>query len=288
MIAKNFKFLYQYYEDKQEVLAQMFGVPQSNISAYINGKKPIPTKILKSISARYGVSVDDLVNKDLSAEFDLPQTIDLNYAMSLSKNMFPILISNVAKTNDNFNRAYKMLLSFLQLDNIEDLHGKIAVLEHIISLFQKAWKETNAYVALSNSISIILLTYSCYNQRGIKISQELLNKGKLTSFDIRSNFLRNPNKPIEQNPYEQYQKSFFEKYDDLVYNNIKLLKNSIDFSTLGDFYLAMCYLIGFKEDFIEYETGYLTGVYMLIQLCKLENTYAEKLLEDLFNYRESR
>ena len=110
----------------------------------------------------------------------------------------------------------------------------------------------------------------------------ILNKGKLTSFDIRSDFLRNPDKPIEQNPYEQHQKSFFEKYHDLVYDNIKLLKNNVNFSALGDFYLAMCYLVGFAEDFIEYETGYISGIYMLIQLCKLENTYAEKLLGDLF------
>ena len=282
MIAKNFKFLYQHYKDKQEVLAQMFHVPQSNISAYINGKKPIPTDVLNSISVRYGISIDDLINKDLSVEFDSPQTIDLNYAMSLSENMFPILTSNVAKTNDNFNLAYKILYSSLQLDNIEDLHSKIAVLENAISLFQKAWEESNTYVALSNSISIILLAYSFYNQQGIKIAQKLLNKGKLTSFDIRSDFLRNPDKPIEQNPYEQHQKSFFEKYHDLVYDNIKLLKNNINFSALGDFYLAMCYLVDFAEDFIEYKTGYISGIYMLIQLCKLENTYAEKLLGDLF------
>ena len=31
MVSKNFKFLYQYYKDKQTVLAQMLHVPQSNI-----------------------------------------------------------------------------------------------------------------------------------------------------------------------------------------------------------------------------------------------------------------
>ena len=70
MVAKNFKFLYRYYKDKQEVLAQMLHVPQSNISAYINGKKPIPTDVLNNISVRYNVPIDDLVNKDLSVEFD--------------------------------------------------------------------------------------------------------------------------------------------------------------------------------------------------------------------------
>lgn len=281
MIVKNFKFLYRYYKDKQEVLAQMFHVSQSNISAYINGKKPIPTDILNSISIRYGVSIDDLMNKDLSLEYDSPQTVGLNDAVSFSENMFPILTSNVAKTNDNFNRAYEMLHSSLQIDNIENLYRKIGSLEHVISLFQKAWEESNTYVALSNSLSTILLIYVFYSQRGIKIGQELLDKGSLTSFDIESTFLRDPNKPIEKNPYEQQQKSFFQKYDDLVYHNIKLLKDNNHFSALGDFYLAMCYFLGFAEDFLEYEICSQTGLYMLIQLCKLENTYAEKIMESL-------
>ena len=50
MIAKNFKFLYRHFQDKQEVLAQMFRVPQSNISGYVNGTKPIPVDILQKIA----------------------------------------------------------------------------------------------------------------------------------------------------------------------------------------------------------------------------------------------
>lgn len=109
MLSKNFKFLYQYYKDKQEVLARMLHVPQSNISAYINGKKPIPTDVLQNIAIRYNVSIDDLINKDLSLEFDSPQTLTVADAVNFSENMYPILTSNVAKTNDSFNAAYDLL-----------------------------------------------------------------------------------------------------------------------------------------------------------------------------------
>lgn len=145
MVSKNFKFLYQYYKDKQEVLAQMLRVPQSNISAYVNGKKPIPTDVLHNISIRYNISVDDLINKDLSLEFDSPQTLTVDDAAHFSKKMFPILTSNVAKANDNFNTAHEILLQSLSLEQIDDFYKNIGELEQSIVLFQKAWDESNTY-----------------------------------------------------------------------------------------------------------------------------------------------
>ena len=281
MIAKNFKFLYKHFKDKQDVLAKMFNVPQSNISGYVNGTKPIPVDVLQKIAIRYGVSVDDLTNKDLSLEFDSPQTIELKDTLSFGENMLPILTSNVAKTNDNFNRAHDILLDALNLERMDAFYGKINVLEHAITLFQKAWEESNTYVALSNCLSTVLLIYAFYSQRGIQIGQELIEKGSLSSFDIESSFLRDPRKPKASNPYEKKQKEFFEKYDDLVYGNINLLKSNTQFSELGDYYLAMCYFFGFAEDFLEYEQCYQTGLYMLIQLSKLGNKYSDKFFETM-------
>ena len=281
MIAKNFKFLYKHFNDKQEVLAKMFNVPQSNISGYVNGTKPIPIDVLQKIATRYGVSVDDLSNKDLSLEFGSPQTIELKDILSFGKNMLPIFTSNIAETNDNFNLAYNILLDSLSVGRMDVFYGKINVLEHAITLFQKAWEESNTYIALSNCLSTVLLIYSFYTQRGIHIGQELIEKGSLNSLDIESSFLRDPRKPEEPNPYEKKQKDFFEKYDDLVYENIKLLKSNTQFSELGDYYLAMCYYLGFAEDVLEYEKCFQTGSYMLLQLLKLDNKYADKFFETL-------
>ena len=281
MIAKNFKFLYKHFKDKQEVLAKMFNVPQSNISGYINGTKPIPTDILHKIAIRYDVSVDDLVNKDISLDFDTPQTIELKDTMNFGESMFPILTSNVAKTNDNFNRAHNILLDTLRLDTLDAFYGKINILEHAITLFQKAWDESKSYVALSNCLATILLIYAFYSQRGIRIGQELIKKGSLSTFEIESSFLRDPRKPETTNPYEEKQKAFFEKYEDLVYESIKLLKSNSRFSELGDYYLAMCYFVGFAEDFIKYEESSHAGLYMLIQLSKIDNKYADRFFDTM-------
>ena len=281
MLSKNFKFLYRYYKDKQVVLASMLDVSQSTISDYINGNKDIPTDKLQKISVRYNVSMDDLMTKDLSLEFDSPQTLTVDDAAHFSEKMFPILTSNIAKTNDNFNIAHDILLQSLWLDKIDSFYGKVEELEHAITLFQKAWDESNTYVALTNSLSAILLIYAFYSQRGIKIGQELLNSGALNTLDIKSSLLRDPRKPVAVNKYEQQRKLFFEKYDDLVYKNIKLLKSNAQFSELGDFYLAMCYFFGFVEDFIDYETCTQTAMLMLLQFCKLENKYADSFMESL-------
>jgi transcriptional regulator with XRE-family HTH domain len=281
MVAKNFKFLYRYCKDKQEVLAQMFGVPQSNISAYVNGTKPIPINILQKIADRYGLTTDDLLNKDLSLEFDTPQTIELKDAMAFGKNMHPILTSNISKTNDDFNRAHKILLEALAIERIGTFYERVSVLEHAIDLFQKTWKETNSYVALSNSLSTILLICACYNQQNIKIGQELIEKGSVTFFDIQSALLRNPCKPNVTHQYEKKQQELFEKYDELAYENIKHLKSNAFFSELGDYYLALCYFVGFAEEHIEYEQCVQTGLHMLIQLYKLDNKYANKFLDAL-------
>lgn len=284
MVEKNLKFLRRYYGDKQESLAPMLKVLQSYISEYENGKKKtIAVETLKKIADRYHVSIDDLVNKDLSLEYDHPYTIDLESGLTIGKNMFPILASNVAKTNSNFNRGYEILCTSLQLDRLDDFREKIWPLEHAITLFQKAWKESKTYVALSNSISIVLLIYVFYTQRGLKVGRELLPKGVLSSYNIQQSLLRDPRNPIKPNPYAEQQKSFFEKYDDFVYDNIKLLKSNAHYSELGDFYLAMCNFVAFADDVAEteYESYAQAGLYMLVQLYKLNNKYAEKLIESL-------
>lgn len=274
MVAKNFKFLSKYHKDTQKIWAQILGVTQSTISAYANGKMPIPTDFLKAISTRYNVSIDDLMNKDLSLEYDIPKKIHINDAAIFADQMYPILTSNTAKSNDSFNYAYRLWCSYLQIEDINNLYRDIKTLEHAVSLFQKAWKELNTYVALANSISVILFVYSLYSQRSVKALQEVISNGSNDYINLETLFLQDPRVKRETNPYARQQKDFFEKYDDLVYHNIKLLKSNSRFSELGDFYLAICNLLGFTEDYIEYEYSSRAGICMLDQLCKLDNEYA--------------
>lgn len=279
MATKNFHFLWKFHKDKQTELAKMFCVSQGSISDYLNGKQGIPVDILEKIAYRYNVSMDDLITKDLSQEYDNPQTIDLEQAMNVGRRMFPFHTSNVAKNNDNFNYAYDITMNALQTEDITTLDGKLCIFEHAIELYTKAWEEDKTYVALSNSISLILFIYALYSMRNIDIAQELFKKGSLHEFELKQKLLKNPNKPVTTNKYADKKKQIFEKYNELVINNIKLLKQNINFCDLGDFYLAMCYFLGFAYEDFEYDSCVQTAFMMLLQQYELDNKYAEKFLD---------
>ncbi|MBQ3602205.1 MAG: helix-turn-helix transcriptional regulator [Clostridia bacterium] len=279
MATKNFHFLWKFHKDKQTELAKMFCVSQSDISAYVNGKSEIPVDVLGKIAYRYNVSIDDLTTKDLSIEYDNPQTIGLEQAMNVSARMFPFLTSNKAKNNENFNSAYNITMQALQVEDVQTLDGKICIFEHAIDLYGKAWEESKTYVALSNSISLILFIYAFYSQRNLEIAQELMTKGSLSDLELRQKLLRNPNKPVAINKYENKRKGVFDKYNELVFKNIKLLKQNVKFSDLGDFYLSMCYFQGFTDGDFDYDACVQTAFMMLIQQYDLNNKYAENFLD---------
>lgn len=282
LIAKNFKFLLKFYKDKQEVLAKMFGVSQSTISAYANEKMPIPIEVAKKIAFRYDVTIDDLTNRDLSFEYNNPQTISIEQAIDVGNRMFPFFTSNIAKTNNNFNRAYEITMTALKTEDVNTLNSKICIFELAIELYNKAWKESKTYIALSNTISLILFIFTFYYQRNVDIAQTIINKGDIDYFEIQQSLLHDPRKSNSVNKYENKRKAFLDKYYNLVFEYIKILKRNTKFSDLGDFYLAICYFQGFTDYEYDYDNCVLTALMMLTQQMEIGNKYAEKFLECYF------
>lgn len=272
MIAKNLKFLRKYYGDTQVTLAKMLKMPQGNISEYEHEKKPIPLDVLKKISIRYNVTINDLISCDIASEFDLPQKVLLDD--DLNEDVFPILRSSFARKNESFNRAYDRFFEAMNVDKIEDLYKRVYMIEFAITLFEKAWEEIGTYVALSNIVSSVLLIYSLYGQHSLRIGQYIMNNKRLSVVDLQKLMLCDPSQPVKKNSYEKNKKEIFLKYEKLVYDCIKQLKSKTKFSELGDYYLALCYVIGFVDDSVDYNTSALVGAHMMLQLDQLENKYA--------------
>lgn len=278
MVSKNFKYLLKISGDKQTPIAKIFGTSQSVISGYVNGN-PIPVEVLAKISDRYGVSTDDLINKDLSLEYDFPFTLNIKQATDAVLKCFPFFTSDIAKTNDSFNRAENIMQNIFQIDDLSELDNKICIFEHSIELYQKAWRESKTYIALANSISLIFLIHYIYSQYNVDIANELIKTGKLNFNKIIQKTLRDPSKTKPINPYSQKRKSFFIKHYQTVFDNIKKLKQNIKYSDLGDFYLALCYVDGYILDEAAYETSMQTAGMMLLQQEELGNHYAINFLK---------
>lgn len=282
LIAKNFKFLLKFHKDKQEILAKMFGVSQSTISEYANGKMPIPIEIAEKIAYRYSITIDDLTSKDLSFEYDKPQTISIEQAIDVGNRMFPFFTSSIAETNNNFNHAYEITMTILNTKDVNTLDSKIFSVEFAIELYKKAWKKSKTYVALSNTISLILFVFVFYSQQNEDIVQNIITKGKVDYFEIQQSLLRDPRKSNPVNKYESKRKVFLDKYYNLVLEYIKFLKSNTKFNDLGDFYLAICYFLGFTDCEYDYDNCVLTALMMLTQQMEIGNKYAEKFLECYF------
>lgn len=286
--AKNLKYLMDINGDKQIPLGKEFGVSQGSMSAYLHGKTRIPDDILLKISNKYGVTVSDLINKDISAEWDFPISITFNIdrMIDLLLLSFPQKTSRKAQKNKNFNKAFEISRK-VYLEAVDTLDSRICIYEHAIDLYEKAWNESNTYVALINRISLILFIYSKYCQRNINISAEINENDTLEASEIQKILLRNQKNNNFVKKYEKKSKEFVSKYHNQVYENIKLLKNNPDFCELGDFFLLQCFWQGFIDEDIDYDICQQTAGLMVYQQIKLNNSYVIKLFENLFNIRIS-
>lgn len=279
MVAKNFNYLWKFNDDKQEVLSKILKRSQGTISQYANGKRKIPVDILAKISDIYGVSTDDLINKDLSLEYDFPLTLNIEHAMDMTFKCFPFFTSDVAKTNDNFNRAQNIIQEIFEIDSISEFDSKICIFEHAIELYEKVWKESKTYIALANSISLIFLIHFIYSQRSNDITEKLIDGENNNYCKITPKLLRELYKDKSTNPYNKKRQNFYLKHYNTVFNNIKMLKKNLNYSDLGDFYLTLCYFDGYILDSSDYENSIQAAVMMLLQQEEIGNHYAKKFLE---------
>ena len=277
-VVNNFKFLYQRYKDGQKVLGKMFGVSQGIISDYVNGKRPIPIAVLKSISEWYGIPVKELLYKDLSTEMESPQFIDINTLECIGTKLFPFLTSDKATCNSNFRCADRIVSSVMKLDSFEELCKKDPALIQAADLYKDAWEETNAYAAIVNHLSTILLVYMIYCQPNVKAVQMMLQSDRFDLIDFESELRFDPSKSKEL-PNEKKRKAFVEKRENDVYEYIKILKKNPQFTELGDYYLALYNLFAFTVDFSEREDCSKAGGYMFGQLYMLDNEYVKRLIE---------
>lgn len=272
MLKENLRFLRKHNGYTQKELAKLFGVTQSYISDIEYGDKDPKLEILEKYVQAFNVTYDDLINRDLSVQFVESPEITFDDAMNLGNNLYPFLTSDLAESNDNFNHAYKKLDSSLGTGSLALFYSRTNVLEYAITLFQKAWEESNTYVALANSISIILYMYSMYSFQTMNIGhlvEELVIKESIDSINVPSDYKNS----ISGVKYTDKQKVLFEKYNRIVYDSIKSLRTNSQFSELGDYYLALCCIVGFIRD-EEYEYCVNAGRIMIDQLCELNNKYA--------------
>lgn len=134
-IAKNLSFLLRQTGLGRDAFGETVGLKRGNIGSYIDEKALPKIDTLQKISETYKISLDDLVNSDLSNNGLRPRNSNLDEGL----NSYTVaqIIENIYLRDEEFSRS-ALLWMFIK---IKLLDGKISDEELIIEKLEEVSKK---------------------------------------------------------------------------------------------------------------------------------------------------
>lgn len=286
-LSKNIKDLRKAYGETQLQLILALGVKgcsPATISQYETGDRIPERDILLKIAKHYLITENELLNGDFSdLKIDMNAPVgEREYADLVCRKFIPLIESEEALNNKDFNKAYEMHKAIYQsiLDGIE---YNQADLEQCLSLYEKA-NDAGIVEGTANSLWWImffgfLLSFmnselyekvEDFQENRISL-KELLQKAILPSF-YEEDFEYEPDQIDE---FENARKEFLEENEVDMLVKIYILKHSERYQELGDYYLAFRYLFGLSSTGISKEMNRTIGLEMLYAFSLMGNKYAK-------------
>lgn len=286
--GKNLRFLRTSYKLGQEELANKLFMKQNGISMYETGKRSMKYEISERVAKFFNVPVELFLKSDLSELVGVNRNLTVEKFNSLGKVMFPILESSAAD-DIYFKRGIKLFNemeeSIIEIckNNYDTVNYKkfenmlIDKLDDCIEMFIDSCNKNHSYEAAVNVVGIVFSISGLYcNKAAVESVETILNQQKV-DVKILLQILQSSN---------QDKGDFIEMYDDLIIDAIKYLKKNEDWSELGDYYMALRFLMNATDNGYEKDMNMASGYSLMYQLYELDNKYAidfwEKL-EELFN-----
>lgn len=285
-LSKNIKSLRKYMGETQEDLAYSIGLDsKSAVANWESGaNKPSPDN-LKKIAAHYRVTVDQLLEDDLSIDFTLIESInhyseDGNNELTNSLVcLFPIMVfKDEEELYPRLVDAKELHKQFIErLVNQDD--SFYDYLLKTMEVYDEIIKNSNSISAKANSFSLflffILLIKFSVELEGIEDALEIKNKNRrnkeikrfisevLSSHSIhRSNTLNS----IVSEDYYKY-----------LLEEIKVLKGYKRLFQLGDYYYGLLYLFDLVDNELGTAVNRQIGLALLSDLSLMKNRFVKRI-----------
>lgn len=313
-IGKNIKALRKAYGLTQAKLAEILSrdeestIEERTIRKYENGELGIKDTLKKRIAIFFGVSMQELMYRDLSQYTLHDSKEQLNAALEHVDDYFPIFESEAALENMSFQNAYthhKALIKALKqsmdgilkgkrdiiscMNNMKDymlnLHLYLDYYNDAYNIDSIKFESSANYIALFHLIAAVKLTipdilYSTARLDRVKkqmpsmenimdeVSQEVSGLSENLLLEMLANVF-----PFLSDEY------FDSKHKDLLDNMMITLKQDQHYSDLYEYYVAMEYLNNIESDPDDANSNKRTGLDMLKRLARRKNIYAERFLK---------
>lgn len=273
-LGRNIQHLRKIHGETLYALGVAVGFAKNTIKGYESGvRKPDP-ETLSAIAVHYGKTVDELLHTDLTGLKKITFTIDSHSQItSLYEDILPLFTSEKYMGNEHFKAGTTYSRRILSASaNGETLRGSMIV--DVFQEFMAALKEIEEPEVVANAIWSIFLWWSQIIdiKQALAMQNKLLSK-KLTVAEVMAS------KRNESMNVKEKKAGFLTDFDGLLNELIKALKSDEQWSDLGDYYLALRYIVGLIDTDYSMEMNLVIGIQMMMTFAKLENKYALKFLK---------
>lgn len=268
LVRKNMKFMRELYGVTQKELAEVLNVTQHGISQYETGKRSLCYEQVQILANYFRIPIEQFVKEDLSEVMVLNPSLNLNYILDLFETMFPIFCSEKALEDKHFKKGYDILLSTIDASkNNRYIYSK--QLDICIESFVESYNTNQTMEAIANALGFMLLIYApAFDKEKTAIATEIYKENVISKKVIKKHILRNEmvNDPTKD--------QFIEENSEFILDGIRILKKSPKWAALGDYYLALRYIIGVVDNEYNDDMNALIGEELMSTLVELKNKYA--------------
>ena len=285
-LSKNIKSLRKRMGETQEDLAYSIGLDsKSAVANWESGNNSPSQENLKRIAARYRVTVDQLLEDDLSTGFSL-----LNYLNNVAEDrgsdllhsivcLFPIV--TIKEEDDLYPKLIEIKAShrhFLECIENEDENSYI-YFEKALLAYGELIKQSDCISATANGLSLFLLliimikSYKYFE--GVfdffEIKNKIRRKKEIKRFlleDLLSKSKDFPDK-LRSMVYEDYYKDIMEE--------IRVLKGDERLFQLGDYYHCLIYIFDIVDNELSTEINQQIGLALLSDLSLMKNKFVKRI-----------
>ena len=273
-LGRNIKHLREMHAETLDELGAVIHCAKSTVKGYENGSRKPDLQTLQAIGMHYNITVDELMNTDLTDLGDL--TLDLNSLsgmIQLINVIVPLYRSDKAMENDNFRKGYELAQRLLDgFSKAEVMSGNIIV--RIFESFITAAEESESPESVANLMwSIFIWWTQMYDPDQILSLQNKMLSKKLTFKDYMK--LRD----TEDAKTKEKRESFIKDFDEIINVTLRALKSEQEWSDLADYYLALRYVVGMVDTELTYEMNSAVGMQMMLSFMTLGNDLAFKFCD---------
>lgn len=282
-IAKNIRDIRKAHGETQSELASAINVSETTVGNYETGIRQPDMQTIQAISEHYGFPVDRLINEDFShMDFKL-STLTWEKAMEVMAIQFPMVCSDKAMEDPHFAEGYKRTQEIWT----KVKEGQSSIMRSFIeSAFQKyedAIIGNNELVeAVANTLWLTFLVYALMpDEHSVKMGEAVLF-GKSIKKDFVKNYVLKDSNPISKENTSN-KRAYVEDSQETVVALIQVLKESVEYSNLAGYYMALRYVIGMVANDYSDDLNKTIGMEMLLSFAELGNKYVINLFKAIKN-----